>query len=75
MRKKVTFEQMRRHFNLNNNTLRFHLIKLKKGHAIRQTKSRGLYKITETGEFMLRKIKILLPKIIKLVESKQIGVK
>ena len=52
--KEVTFEELRRKFNLNNNTLTFHLQKLLDGHIISQQKKRGRYQVGDMGNIMLK---------------------
>jgi predicted transcriptional regulator len=42
-KKTVTFEEIRKEFNLNSNTLTFHLNKLKNAHIISQNDERGPY--------------------------------
>jgi len=42
-RKTVTFEEIRKEFNLNSNTLTFHLRKLKNAYVISQKDERGPY--------------------------------
>lgn len=51
--KKVTFEELRTVFNLNNNTLCFHLRKLQEAYIISQPKQRGPYELGELGKLML----------------------
>ena len=51
--KKVTFEELRTVFNLNNNTLCFHLRKLQDAYIISQPKQRGPYELGELGKLML----------------------
>ena len=61
--KEATFEQIRKEFNLNNNTLCFHITKLRKGNVIFQGKTGKPYKMTEIGELILNSVELLLPKI------------
>lgn len=52
--KKATFEDLRKEFNLNNNTLSFHLKKLQESYVISQTDKRGQYILGGLGKLMLR---------------------
>jgi len=51
--KKATFEDLRKEFNLNNNTLSFHLKKLQESYIISQSDKRGHYILGELGKLML----------------------
>lgn len=57
--KKATFMELINAFNLNHNTLRFHLRKLKQAHVIAQPKKRGSYTLDVLGELMLRTLEDL----------------
>lgn len=48
-KKLIHFEGIRREFNLNNNTLSFHLNKLQNAGVIQQTRNRGPYEISKLG--------------------------
>lgn len=48
--KRATFGELRLTFNLNNNTLRFHLGKLQEAYIVSQSESRFPYELTEFGE-------------------------
>ena len=52
--KEVTFETLRKNFNMNNNTLTFHIQKLMKAYIISQPKDRGTYQIGPLGNRMLQ---------------------
>lgn len=52
-KKDVKFEELRREFNLNNNTLTFHLNKLQSAYIISQEKNRGSYRLGQLGEVVL----------------------
>jgi len=73
--KSVTFEELRSVFNLNNNTLSFHLKKLQEGYVISQPKERGPYELGELGELMLRALDRLegkAPSILKHIIAHEI---
>jgi len=52
-KKRTKFEQLRKEFNLNNNTLTFHLKKLQDANIVFQVKNRGPCELNEFGEVML----------------------
>jgi predicted transcriptional regulator len=51
--KEAAFEELRNEFNLNNNTLGFHLKKLQEAYIISQPDKRGHYILGELGKLML----------------------
>jgi len=51
--KKVGFKELKTKFNLNSNTLRFHLRKLQDAKIIVQPTKRGAYLISKLGNTML----------------------
>jgi len=52
--KRATFEELRTEFNLNNNSLTFHLQKLQDAYIVTQMKNRAPYELGELGDVMLR---------------------
>lgn len=52
-KKLIHFEDIRKEFNLNNNTLRFHLSKLQNAGVVQQTRNRGPYEVSELGTSIL----------------------
>jgi len=73
--KSATFEELRSVFNLNNNTLSFHLKKLQEGYVISQSEERGPYALGELGELMLRALDGLegkAPSILKHIIAHEI---
>lgn len=65
---KATFKELRTEFNLNNNTLRFHLRKLQDAYIIAQPKKRGYYMLGELGEVMIRTREDLEHKILPILK-------
>lgn len=53
-KKEVTFEELRRHYNMNNNAITFHLRKLSEAYIIAQNKDRGPYQVGPLGSVMLQ---------------------
>jgi len=70
---KASFKELRTEFNLNNNTLRFHLRKLQDAYIVSQPKKRGYYMLGELGEVILRTREDLehkcLPILKKIIED------
>ena len=58
-KKDVKFEELRKEFNLNNNTLTFHLKKLQDAYIISQEKNRGSYRLGQLGEVVLEYLEAL----------------
>jgi len=57
--KKATFEQLRKYFNLNNNTLSFHLKRLQETNILIQRTEKGPYEIGDLGNEVLTYLKTL----------------
>lgn len=67
--KMATFKELRTEFNLNNNTLMFHLQKLQDAYIVSQPKERGAYQIGELGETMLSFVDELESEISLVIEG------
>lgn len=70
-KKDVKFEELRKEFNFNNNTLTFHLNKLQSAHIVSQQKDRGSYRLGQLGEVVLNYLEALeselAPRIKKML--------
>lgn len=65
----ATFEMLRQNFNLNNNTLTFHLQKLLNARIISQPKNRGPYQLGPLGDRMLQLLDVLEDDISSILEK------
>lgn len=61
----VTFGEIRDNFNLNNNTLTFHLKKLKSAYIISQKNERGPYSLGELGEIVVYDIQSIIGELME----------
>lgn len=68
-KKDVKFEELRKEFNLNNNTLTFHLNKLQSAHIVSQQKDRGSYSLGKLGEVMLDYLEALESELSSKIEK------
>lgn len=67
--KEVTFGMLRQNFNMNNNTLTFHLQKLLKAYIISHPKDRGPYQVGPLGNKMLQLLDTLEVDVSSIIEK------
>jgi len=67
--KEVTFGELRQNFNLNNNTLAFHLQNLLNARIVSQPRNRGPYQVGPLGDIMLQFLDALEDNISSSLEK------